>query len=62
MVQTDTPGLAANPGLIARMGPPAGPHGFLAWAFARLRMWQESFAEAQEMRRESSERHPFFDS
>ena len=62
MVHTAAPGLAANPGLIARMGPPAGPNRFLIWAFASLRFWHEAFTEAQELRREASKRYPHFDS
>ena len=62
MVQAATPGLAASPGLIARMGPPAEPNGLLARVLAGVRMWQEAFAEAQQMRRESGEHYPFFDS
>jgi hypothetical protein len=48
--------------LIARRGPPAKRKGFLAHALAGLRMWQEAFAEAQQMRRESGKRYPFIDS
>jgi hypothetical protein len=44
------------------MGPPAEPNGLLARVLAGLRMWQEAFAEAQQMRRESGEHYPFFDS
>jgi hypothetical protein len=62
MVHTATPGLAASPGLIARMGPPAGPNRLLTWALAGLRFWQEAFAEAQELRREASKRYPYIDS
>ena len=62
MAHTATPGLAASTGLIARMGPPAEPNGLLTRTLAGLRLWQEAFAEAQEMRREASERYPYIDS
>jgi hypothetical protein len=62
MVQTATPGLTASPALIARMGPPAEPNGFLSRALANLRLWRDAFTEAQDMRREAAARHPFIDS
>jgi hypothetical protein len=51
-----------RPGPIARMGLPAEPNGLLAHALAGLRMWQEAFVEAQQMRRGLSKRYPFIDS
>lgn len=61
MMQTAAPGLAATRVAKSRKGPPRA-NGPLSRALAALRMWRDSFAEAQQMRRDAGARFPFIDS
>jgi hypothetical protein len=61
MIQTAAPGLTVIRLANTRKGPPraSGP---LSRALAALRLWRETFVEAQQMRRDAGARFPFIDS